>query len=243
MGLNNLKIVNGFFSIGFVAGNSSLSDLTGLDNLTTIEMNFEIVSNENLINLNGAPNLTSIGGDLTIAFNFNLINITGLESVTSVGALWIYENPLITNLSGLDNIAPESISILSITYNPLLSNCQAQSICEYLLDPSGGLEINNNATGCNSVDQVESSCLVGIGEVNSEPGFKIFPNPATNEIYISSGNGSILDKINIYNQLGQKVLSKNQIINPIDVSELKSGIYMIELLSGNSTNRKKLFIN
>ena len=73
--------------------------------------------------------------------------------------------------------------------------------------------------------------------------FNIFPNPVENRITISTENNESIDVINIYNQLGQQVLQENNIENTIDVSNLPKGIYLIELISGNSTFRKKMIKN
>lgn len=70
--------------------------------------------------------------------------------------------------------------------------------------------------------------------------FEVFPNPSENRITISTKNNLLIDKINIYNQLGQKVLVKDNVENTIDISNLTKGVYIIEMVSGNSIYRKKL---
>lgn len=75
---------------------------------------------------------------------------------------------------------------------------------------------------------------------NPELTFNIFPNPVENRISISTENNEPIDVINIYNQLGQQVLQENNVVNAIDVSNLTKGIYIIELVSGNSIFRRKM---
>ncbi|RLD23010.1 MAG: hypothetical protein DRI54_07890 [Bacteroidetes bacterium] len=73
--------------------------------------------------------------------------------------------------------------------------------------------------------------------------FKIYPNPAKNEIFISSNNGTEIDEVNIYNQLGQNVIHQNHYNRSLDVSSLMPGIYFVEVVVGNDRIREKLVIN
>jgi hypothetical protein len=62
---------------------------------------------------------------------------------------------------------------------------------------------------------------------NKNSGFKIYPNPVQNVLYVS---GVINTEIKIYDILGNEVLSQiiKSINDRIDVSNLKSGIYLIK---------------
>ncbi len=71
---------------------------------------------------------------------------------------------------------------------------------------------------------------------------KIYPNPATNKLTISTNNEIPIEEINIYNQLGQNVLYINQPTGSIDVSKLEEGVYIVELVFDNSRVREKLMI-
>ena len=116
-----------------------------------------------------------------------------------------------------------------------------QSICDYLVSPNGTIEIHDNAPDCNSPEEVLEACAVGIPEIHPES-FTIYPNPATNELYISSNHEIIIDEVNIYNQLGQRNVHQQNFNNAIDVSMLQSGIYILELVVGESLIREKLII-
>lgn len=47
---------------------------------------------------------------------------------------------------------------LSITYNPSLATCEVQSICAYLANPSGIVNIYRNAPGCNNPPEIANAC-------------------------------------------------------------------------------------
>lgn len=86
-----------------------------------------------------------------------------------------------------------------------------------------------------------NNVLLSVPNLNINTSIQIFPNPIENILYIaletiSEGN------IELYNQLGQRVLKKqlNSQQNNIDVSQLNSGIYFYEFSSNNGKLRGKL---
>jgi hypothetical protein len=114
------------------------------------------------------PECTEIEGDVTIG-GWDNTNLNGLSVLTSTeGNVFIGDdaggNHALTSLTGLDNIDGGSIIDLIIGDNPYLSTCEVQSICDYLASPNGSIEISGNATGCNSQQEVEAACGVGLDE-------------------------------------------------------------------------------
>lgn len=88
-----------------------------------------------------------------------------------------------------------------------------------------------------------SVCILwdDIHDLNNEQ-IKFYPNPATNQLTISTNNGIPIKIINIYNQLGQNVLYIKQPTGSIDVSRLGEGIYIVEIVFDKHRIRKKLMI-
>ena len=72
---------------------------------------------------------------------------------------------------------------------------------------------------------------------------EIYPNPAKNVLNIVSYTVGI-EKINIYNVNGQLVLNTdvNNNQKTINISSLESGIYIVDILSENSSVKRKLII-
>jgi len=110
-----------------------ITNLNGLNVITSIGGDLGIYHNDYLPNLGGLENLTSIGGDLSIRFNQTLTSLNELTSLTFIGGN------------------------LNISNNYQLTDCDAQWLCNYLTDPNGVITINN-ATGCGNVIQVGYSC-------------------------------------------------------------------------------------
>jgi hypothetical protein len=67
---------------------------------------------------------------------------------------------------------------------------------------------------------------------------QIFPNPTTSVAYVV--NYSELIKVTVYDSLGKQVLTQSQIVDEINVEDLPSGIYLIEIITGEGKLHKKL---
>jgi hypothetical protein len=233
-------IVIGFLGHYYAVGNSALTCLTGLDGLTSIGGNLYIYENDTLASLTGLDNLTFIGGNLVIGIiywigyvsgNKNLTDLSSLSNLTSIGGgLQIFYNTSLTSLTGLDNIDAGSITDLYIFENYFLSTCEIQSICDYLINPNGVAYIHNNASGCNTLYDVQNACEgIGVEFITSESALSFYPNPASTNITISTpAKGSL----SILNLNGQQVITR-QITEPktqFNISALPSGVYVVKLV-------------
>jgi hypothetical protein len=80
--------------------------------------------------------------------------------------------------------------------------------------------------------------MTTVHETNSS--FAIYPNPASDVLHISNSTGKVID-FTIFSSTGQLLISGNSQEN-IDVSALKSGLYLIEIKTDESTCVEKLQI-
>jgi len=82
----------------------------------------------------------------------------------------------------------------------------------------------------------EAECALSIGDNAFELDVTIYPNPTDNYLFIEGNKNPI--SISIYNLLGKKVMSAKN-TNKVDVKELSSGVYIINISDGiGQTNRK-----
>ncbi len=245
-GLDNITSIGGILDIH---SNEALISLAGLEGLNSIGGSLSVSSNNTLNNLTGLDNVTSIGGDLHIGGPYSggnpvLTSLTGLDNLTSIGgSLWIHSNIALTSLTGLDNIDAGSINNLRIVYNNILSTCEVQSICDFLLSPNGTIEIHDNAVGCNSQTEVEAACTAGLDDSNtSENQFHIYPNPSSIFITIETSAIPTRSHLTIINLNGQ-VIIKCQISEPktvIDITSLPNGVYFLRLINDRTVETEKL---
>jgi hypothetical protein len=156
--ISNLDGLSNLYSIGGnlrITRNVNLDNLLGLANLSYVGGNLEICYNESIATLDGLESLAAIGGNLRINANYSLKDLGGLRKLNSIhGSLEIKWNNVLTVLSGLDNIEAGTIKNLTIANNQTLSTCEVQSICDYLADPQGKVDIYSNMTGCNNPPEI-----------------------------------------------------------------------------------------
>jgi hypothetical protein len=142
----------------------------------------------------------------------------------------------------LENIQAGSISELVIRHNVNLSECEVQSICDYLAGPGAIVDIGGNAPGCNSPEEVQAACVVYVEDIVSSDQYSLFPNPADKTVTISSKKGLDIEEVVIYTQTGQKVLQAKPVNNNLDISKLPPGMYIVEIGCGQWKARKKLMV-
>lgn len=253
-GLDNLTSIGGNLTIQVCP---VLTSLNGLSNLTSIGGGFYVGCNSDLNSLLGLDNLTSIGGSLVFESNPSLTSLNGLENLTSLGGdiiiggeWWDDGNPALMSLSALDNIDAATIENIVIQHNDSLSDCDAQSICDYLASPNGTIVISDNAPGCNSQQEVQDDCdsITSVGEIVTDETFTISPNPlkSTSQIQYSIQYKSPVT-IKILDLTGQEIKTlvdnttqqgEQQII--FNTGDLPTGIYFCVLKTNEEMITKKI---
>jgi hypothetical protein len=84
---------------------------------------------------------------------------------------------------------------------------------------------------------------VSVQEIRSDATLKIYPNPATDMLNISSENA--INKVTIYNVVGQVVMDQTYLNNnhiQLNVSSLKPGLYLIKVGEGKDAIMGKFLI-
>ena len=225
-----------------IENNQSLQNLSGLENLTFVGEDLKIFNNDLLTDLQGLNNLAYLIGFLKVRYNDQLTSLDGLENLdTIVSGLSINDNMI---LSSMESIMNSHIDYyISIHDNPSLEVCDINSICAFLSTNPDNAEIYDNSVGCNSIEEVEEGCdTLGVENFYEKNRIFLYPNPAKNEVIITGNNNIFINEIIFYNSFGQKVLGVNQFENKINISELKPGIYFVNIVTRQSLISQKLII-
>ncbi|WP_310556117.1 family 16 glycosylhydrolase [Flavobacterium sp.] len=151
------------------------------------------------------------------------------------------------------NWSPNRISfllddVIYYTYNPTVKNANNWpfDLEQYILlnIAMGGI------AGSIATNFTQSSMLIDYVRVYQNPlssdenklsALNISPNPTNDFINISTS--SFIDKVEIYNLLGNLVLSSISNTNKIDISNLTKGIYLINIYSGIEKSVKKIIVD
>lgn len=103
----------------------------------------------------------------------------------------------------------------------------------------GFLFDDTNAVNSGKMITYDLTLALSIEEV-FDLNFQIYPNPAKNQFTIQLHETSILEKINIYNILGEEVLNTEELV--VNTSNLSSGTYIVEVSTNKGQSSKILII-
>jgi len=234
-GLKRIKKIAGTLNI---EGWFTVKDLSGFSNLEEIGGDLIINGFIGLDNLKGLENLKTVGGTLVIS-ETSFTSLGGLENIETVRkGIYIGNNDRIISINALSNRIKltDSLSHLTIFYNPKLEICNTEFVCS--VDTSKvSVSIENNGIGCNSYAEVNEACIQSSIEEKKS---------IDNSIEYISARQIMLNyyeaDINylLVNYLGQDVTEKTSLENGvIDLESLKQGLYFL-VIDGKSI---KLYIN
>ncbi len=245
-----------------IEDNDALQDLSGLDNYS-IGVGNIIRNNASLSSLNG---LESLMGVETIIIEDNplLTDISSLENVQEIVVLFeIRNNDSLTNLAGLqnagtffnlaagfrisDNDALVDISALSnfetptqfieITNNSSLSNCVISLLCDNITN-TDLITISDNAPGCNTTEEVEEACDLGVDGEILENAITIYPNPTVDILNVVFTSDIQLQSIEVFSVTGKKIQTTQK--TSIDFSSLTRGVYFARIQTNQGVLIKKI---
>lgn len=136
----------------------SLTDLSALGCLTSVERNLRIVNNDSITSLYGLNALTEVGDDISVNNNPALPDLEGLNSLTSVtNILSVDSNTGLNSLEGLNSLTSVGVDV-RINNNNALTDLDGLSS---LISIGHGLFVTDNALlsdceVCDLLDQLDS---------------------------------------------------------------------------------------
>ncbi|NPD46920.1 MULTISPECIES: T9SS type A sorting domain-containing protein [unclassified Lentimicrobium] len=236
-GIENVSYVGDYLE---VASLPLVENIDELSNVTFVGGALDVMNMPLITNLNGLENIVSSPTHLLLWSNPSLTDIEGARNLQSITTLLsIKYNTLLSDISPLQNIDLSELSSLTIKENPQLSSCHINSICLALEQETISFTIENNLNGCNTIEEIESSCSQSISTDIEPDFFSFYPNPAQCEIVFSHDKSK---NIQIFNQLGQLSFSQENITKSLNISTLEPGIYIINIESSNYFQKGKLII-
>jgi sugar lactone lactonase YvrE len=169
-----------------------------------------------------APRVGPITGPSSV-YNGAVITLAD----TSAGGLWSSASTPIATVDGSGNVTGVSLGMVGITYSV------------------------TNMDGCigYAIDTISVLGTNGVKNVQSATSFSLFPNPATASVILAwsgqlTGNATVV----ITDVTGKEVLKNEVALKTansrlsLDISSLKTGIYMVTITSGNGNMCTKLVI-
>ncbi len=230
--LSKLKRVNGKFTLIL----NYPTSLSGLDSLTRVDNNFEIILETKT--MTGLENLKYVGGELRIKGD-SLISLAALTNLDTVSKLYLSYNNVLPSLSGIDNIDATTLNFVLIRFNSQLSDCAVKSICDYL-DENGQFIVGLNTGNCMDTTAIRATCnAVGINSLDIENlKLKTFVNQNSNKLEIRyeliKNSETTIRMYDIMGKLIANHPSEFKLVGEhnleIPISNLSKGIYLVEVL-------------
>ncbi|WP_299683311.1 T9SS type A sorting domain-containing protein [uncultured Dokdonia sp.] len=243
--LENLNGLN-LFSIGstlpdtlmdfIIENNASLQNIDALSQVFEIlSDNFKISNNpllNTVVSLNGAVIDANI---IEISNNDLITSLNGLEEGNVLQELIVDNNDALVDIFALSNYETPS-QLIQITNNFNLSNCVNPFLCTNTSNSI--LIINNNAPDCNSIEEVEEQCILGVEEELIENNIRLYPNPTISILNIELLSEVELQAIEVFSVTGKKVMTAQD--TSIDFSSLVKGMYFARITTNKGVITKKI---
>ena len=152
------------------------------------------------------------------------------------------------------NWSPDQITFLIdgegfYTYNPAVKNDSTWPFDEdqYLLlnIAMGGVsgEIDPNFVQSNMVIdyvRVYQNTGLSVDEAFAQK-FSVYPNPTSDTLHIKTQES--MDRVELYNAMGQLVLKQEQATHSLSTADFNSGIYILKIYSGSAVAIKKVMLD
>ena len=199
--------------------------------------------------------LLSYEYDLGDYFSINNINPPISPSITIEENLDFYGNAACNGYNGTFEYNQSTEKLILEDFLPSLLDCDYQSHTDFERDYFGFFStdvqfeyiIDTDSNNPNNQSLIlspapgfflfYSNTQLSILE-NKIADYKIYPNPVSETLFITSENNSI-DKISVYSINGQLVLSEKGNVSQIDISAFSDGLYFMEIASENGTSVQK----
>lgn len=79
-------------------------------------------------------------------------------------------------------------------------------------------------------------------KIDENLSLQIYPNPTSSSVKIKTRNNEQIDQLNLLNITGQTIKSFNPLLRKLDVSDINTGIYFVQVTTINKTITQKLTI-
>jgi hypothetical protein len=207
--------------------------------------------NSNPINVPGAAVLTiTTSGVATGSYPFS-VTATGTNYETTT-SLTLGVNPNIADASftqvGQSLTAAQTFAQhqwLDCSTNPPSPIAGATGASFVLTSATGSYALQATAFGCTTVSECVNINMVNL-EAHGLNSVQVYPNPANQTLFVSWDNNEIqLDEIKLYDASGKLVRTAPAVLEftEIDITELSSGMYYLELRSKDLIQHIKVVKN
>jgi Leucine-rich repeat (LRR) protein len=240
--LNNVVLANNTaLKFLYVQGNSLTHlDIQSAPNINTLSL---YGNNLSSLNFSGLNYLRSVD------VSSNFFTEIDLSQAPLLNYLFCGNNPNLTSINVRNNYLSWGDSdLLDFPFRfedlPNLSNiCMDDGEQNNLINTNYNLSGNVHIFGGENCDVPLQISAAATANFNLDGAIDLYPNPSDNTINISTRSNVMVQSVNIFNTLGQSVKSDTlgnlSKISTIDIANLKTGTYFIEIFTDSGKTTRK----
>jgi hypothetical protein len=221
----------------------TLTNISGCDSLVTLNLTMGI-TNPGIDIQTACDNFTWIDGNTYTTSNnsatHTLTSIGGCDSLVTLNLTINTVNNAITQ-DGIVLTADESGATYQWLNCPGMDQINGATNQSYSATTNGDYAVIVSDNGCTDTSLCYSITTVSINEYNFSNELRIFPNPTSDFLFISTND--IIENVQIFDMNGRVVLEKEyfNVANvKLDISILQNGFYTVLI---NKTSRQKIIKN
>lgn len=158
--------------------------------------------------------------------------VDAFQDLDTTGQLLISNNDDLVDISAFDQAM--GIGHLEIDYNPLLSYCHVQAVCDRIaLGALPSPTITSNAPDCNSVAEVEALCTLTTAlSEHDAPRPTLYPNPVGDRLWLDPPPAPGTP-VRVLDATGRVWIDAVWGAKGLPVQALPSGAYVLQLFDGH----------
>lgn len=162
-----------------------------------------------------------------------LVNSTTQETTTNPAGAQIIDKVGYGSANGFEGAA--ATAVLSNSTAAIRNNAGCTDTNNNGADFTVGTPVaRNGATATNT-------CNLAVGE-NTISGLNVYPNPVKNGIFYITTDANAERTVTVFDIVGKQVLNTTTSESAINVANLNSGVYMVQITEEGKTATKKLVI-
>lgn len=139
----------------------------------------------------------------------------------------------IENIGGLGAFGSKNIISAEVQFS--------RSVIAADIDNDGDMDVIASSQNDDKIAWYENYTILGVEE-NPAGNIKIYPNPSRGILFIKSKTGNI-EHISVLDILGKNVLQLDGNIQEVDISNLHSGVYFLQIITNDGNFVKKIIKN
>lgn len=141
-----------------------------------------------------------------------------------------------------------SVSTLTLVFEPDFTGTVKLNGKSYSANSAGVVIIPAVPAGLNTISKGTSTNLyyiktefnLGVKNNSNTLKLSLYPNPVSDVLHVAASNSSVVNKVMVFNLLGQLVKSEQNNVKNIDVSNLRSGSYLVKIHTDNGVFDQKI---